>query len=89
MYEIAEHVRSVADSDGTTLLDLKTNLILGLNSTGALIWTGLQDGVSTEQIVHSIVEGTGVDQITAERDTQEFIGVLVEKGLIATKALTR
>ncbi len=83
MYQVAEHVRAVADGDGTTLLDLKANQILALNKTGGLIWEGLQSGKSLDAIVNNIADVTGADKNLIEQDTQEFVATLTEKGLVA------
>jgi Coenzyme PQQ synthesis protein D (PqqD) len=86
MYELASHVRSVADSDGTTVLDLQANLILALNQTGAFIWERIKDGHSFDDIVDSLVEATRMDRIDVETDTREFMQDLVKRGLLLESA---
>ncbi|MGB7355639.1 MAG: PqqD family protein [Acidobacteriaceae bacterium] len=87
MYHVADHVRSVADSDGTTLLDIKGNQLLAINRTGALIWEGLHAGRSLESITASLVEATGGDFTSISKDTEEFVALLKEKGLVEEEVL--
>jgi Coenzyme PQQ synthesis protein D (PqqD) len=86
MYHTAEHVRSVADSDGTTLLDLKANLILALNKTGAMIWEGIQGGNSLDMIVDRLAEASGTERGCIEKDAHEFVSDLAQRGLLSQEA---
>jgi hypothetical protein len=89
MYQLAEHVRAIGDEDGMTLLDLKANQILALNKIGGFIWEGLQSGNSLDSIVSNIADATGAEKHLIEKDMQEFIGTLTEKGLVADTEQTK
>lgn len=84
MYEVAGHARCVSDSDGATVLDLRNNLILGLNPTGAFVWERLQRGLQFEEIVDALVEATNAERFNVEADTRAFIGELIKRGLLST-----
>lgn len=84
MYEVGSHVRSVSDTDGMTILDLESNKILALNSTGAFIWERLQRNNSFQEIVEDLAVATGADKREIDNDTREFIQDLVQRGLLLT-----
>jgi len=82
MYQLASHVRSVKDADGTTVLDISQNMILALNGTGAFIWEQLKQGSSLTAMVDALASAAGVDRSTVETDTQQFIEDLLQKRLV-------
>jgi hypothetical protein len=82
MYELPSHIRSVKDIDGTTVLDLKKNLILSLNGTGAFIWEHLRQGSSFTDMVDALATEANAERSKVEMDTRVFIEDLVRKGLL-------
>jgi len=84
VYQIPSYVRSVADSDGTTILNLETNQILALNSTGAYIWERLQRSEPVPEIVAALVDVTHANQAEVDRDVKEFLADLLHRRLVAT-----
>jgi hypothetical protein len=47
---IGAHVRSVIDSDGAVILDLKHGRYFSLNSTGVAVWRRLEAGLAPAAI---------------------------------------
>jgi hypothetical protein len=76
-------LRSLVTPDGAVILDAKRNVVITLNTIGGYIWERLQNGKSVDSIVHDLVQDTGTDVTTAERDVHEFIEDLTTKRLIA------
>ena len=85
MYAIASSVKFIADDNGTTLLDLSSNQILGLNRTGSYIWEAIQRGESLAEIVTELSQATQVQRNTVEADTKEFVELLISKGLLTAE----
>lgn len=55
--------------------------IINLSETGAMIWKGLEQGLSTEDIIKSLIEEYDVEESVARKDLDEFLQTLLEKGL--------
>jgi hypothetical protein len=83
MYIVTNSVRSITDDDGTTLLDLNSNQILGLNPTGSYIWQAVQNGKSLADIVNGLTQATRGCKEMIEADTREFLEFLTSKGLLS------
>ena len=64
------------------LYDSNTGLIHMLNPTGAVIWELLDGNHSLEDIARRVQKEFEIDFETALRDTQEFVNILREKGLL-------
>jgi hypothetical protein len=82
MLMVGKHVRSVTDKDGTTILDLRSNQVLGLHGAGSFIWDGLKHGNSPAEIVKGLIESTGASRELVERDVRKFVNHLMSKGMI-------
>jgi hypothetical protein len=85
IFDIGDHVRCVSDPDGTTILDLASDQILALNTTGAFIWRGLQRGNSFASIAEELTAASGADPIEVQRDAKQFIEDLVKRRLVSEK----
>lgn len=64
------------------VLDVKSSQYLALNSSGAVLWPMLSDGVTKDQMVAALVDAFEVDVATATVDVDAFIQDLVDKDLI-------
>jgi len=67
------------------LVDIEDNTMLKLNEVGTEIWSCL-DGRSVAEIVSRVCEVFSVTQKQAIADAEEFLGTLVERGLVETKS---
>ena len=57
---------------------------LQLTETAAWIWTQIEKGVSTDDIVCRMTEEYEVDPVAAGKAVDQFIGVLLEQGMLET-----
>lgn len=55
---------------------------LQLTETAAWIWTQIEKGVSTDNIVCRMTEEYEVDPVAAGKAVDQFIGVLLELGML-------
>ncbi|HVT02582.1 MAG TPA: PqqD family protein [Thermoanaerobaculia bacterium] len=62
------------------LVDLDSGRSLGLNATGTLVWTSLDEDL--EDIVSKVTAEFGVAYDEAKRDITQFIEVLKKRGLV-------
>ena len=58
------------------------NEIMSLNETGAFLWEQLKTGAEPADLTASLVREYEVDEETAEKDVETFLGRLREKGMI-------
>lgn len=70
------HLRTVRNSDGAVLLDLKHGKITTLNSTGAFVWDALQRSEDPRQIAADLARETDQHIELLERDVEQFIASL-------------
>jgi len=76
------YMRTAFNQDGAAILDTERGVISTLNPTGAYIWKALQDGMSADEVILSLVQGTGEPVEMIERDVHEFLEALKGKGLL-------
>lgn len=58
------------------------NAIMNLSETGAIIWKGLEQTNTTEQILMELIDKYEVDYETAQIDFNTFVSVLKDKGIL-------
>lgn len=58
------------------------NGLMNLNESGAFLWKKLADGAEMDELVSGFLSEYDVDEETAKADIQEFVGQLMEKGLL-------
>jgi hypothetical protein len=61
---------------------LNFNNIITVNELGAIIWRGIEDEKTKEQIIEEILLEYDIDKETAAKDFDEFIGQLTDAGVI-------
>lgn len=52
------------------------NMVISLNKTSAFLWKLLQNESSVEQLTNALCESYEVERETAQKDVENFIGVL-------------
>lgn len=57
------------------------NGIVKLNDTAAIVWRGIEEGLSRDQIVARVVESYDVDEPRAAADVDTFLQALVKAGI--------
>jgi hypothetical protein len=79
---ITEGVRSTITPDGAILMDIKGGQMITLNPVGSIIWQGLAEGRSQEQIAIGLAAEFGVPAEQTLADVREFLEQLHIKKLI-------
>ncbi|MCK9518169.1 MAG: PqqD family protein [Dehalococcoidia bacterium] len=79
---IQSDVVSRTVGDEMVLLDLKTGTYFTLNSVGALVWSGVEAGLSVDQIAEMVVAEFSVDVATARADIHALLSELVQQSLV-------
>ena len=79
---IPDHVVSREVGEETVVLNMESGTYFGLNAVGAKIWKGLEAGASLADIRQGIIEAFAAPSDVIERDMEELIRRLLEKGLL-------
>ena len=61
---------------------LSFNGMITVNETGAFLWEQLVEGTSKEELLRNLIETYEVTQEEAERDIDEFFGVLYTNNIL-------
>lgn len=77
-------IRTVGEE--SVILNLKTELYLGLNPVGTQIWAALTESPSIQQAYERILDAFDVGDEELRRDLEEFIGKLLEYQLVEVKS---
>jgi hypothetical protein len=67
--------------DEGIVMNLAGGRVLGLNPTGALVWSLLED-MDEEGLATAVAERFEVDAQTAREDVRGFLALLRERGLV-------
>ncbi len=68
--------------DEAVVLDLESKRYFQLNATGAVIWQGITDGVSSDAVVARLVESFDIAQGEAAAAVTSFVAELRTRGLV-------
>ena len=85
-YHVPEHVHARPVQDEVMILDASSNQYLGLNGTGAVIWSVLARGGSTAAAVGELIARFEVPRETAEDDVARLLQELSRLGLLTAVA---
>ncbi len=72
-------------NDEVVILDLNNGIYYELDEVGARVWNMIQEPSTLSEIVNSIVDDYEVSWDECERDVQELIDEIAEKGLVEIK----
>ena len=64
------------------LLDMESENYFGLDEVGTAIWQAMQEYGSLQEVMDVLLEQYDVDAEVLENDLEEFVGKLVESGLV-------
>jgi hypothetical protein len=64
------------------ILDQRTEMYLGINPTGAVLWDLLVAGCRPAELVSRLADEYGVSTDVARRDVDVFLGSLRDQGLL-------
>ena len=70
--------------DEAVVLNLKTELYLGLDAVGTRIWALLQDAPTIQAAYESLLDEYDVDPERLRHDLGEFLEELVDQALVET-----
>ena len=70
--------------DEAVVMNLAGARVLGLNPTGALVWS-LLDELDERGLAEAVAERFAIDADAARDDIQAFLGLLRERGLVVEK----
>lgn len=68
--------------DETVVMSLAEGRVLGLNATGALVWS-LVEECSEDELVAAVLERFATDEPQAREDVRGFLSLLRERGLVS------
>ena len=83
-FSVPNEVMSRLVDDETVLLDLASGIYFGLDGVGQRIWEIVAAGQTAGQIAAIIANEYEVDDTRAQTDVVEFLGELLERGLLLT-----
>lgn len=73
----------VRDLEGeAVLLDLASQRYFGLDEVGLAIWKGLEQGLSREAMIRTLLDDFTVERPRLEQDLEIFLAKLSEAGLV-------
>src|SRR5271167_2062187 len=81
----ASHVMFRMVGDEIVMLNLKTELYLGCDAMGTRMWAILTESDSIQAAYELLLTEFDVEAGVLRRDLEEFIGKLLEQGLIEIK----
>ncbi|MDX1741142.1 MAG: PqqD family protein [Rhodothermales bacterium] len=82
-YELSPDIVSTQlDDNEAVLLNLKTRKYYTINETGSVIWNGLKEGKSTDEIADALTAEFEIEKDDAMVHVDEFIGKLVSDGIV-------
>ena len=70
------------DEDGSVLINLKTGKVFSLNGLGAKIWAKLEEGLTFEAVLDSLLREYDVPRQRLLSDLETFVGQLEKKELV-------
>ncbi|MEW6154462.1 MAG: PqqD family protein [Actinomycetota bacterium] len=79
---VSDHCEWRAIEGEVVVLDLRTELYLSFNDTGAALWRGLAAGATGDELVERLVTAYEVEESAARTDVVAFLGELVALGLV-------
>ena len=69
------------------LLDMESENYFGLDEVGTAIWQAMQEKENLQEVLELLLEQYEVGEEMLENDLSDFVGKLVESGLVEVEAL--
>ena len=83
-FVVPPQVMSRLGGEETILMDLSSGIYFGLDGVGKRIWDAIAEGSNLEEVVTVVASEYEVEKDRAQDDVIEFVGELVERGLLST-----
>ena len=64
------------------LLDMESENYFGLDEVGTAIWQAMQEYGTLQEVLNALLEQYEVESEVLENDLEDFVGKLVESGLV-------
>jgi hypothetical protein len=68
--------------DGIVAVDLEASVYLTVNRAGTLLWPMLAEGAQRHDLVARLAREFGLEEDSAGRDVDTFLGTLRQRGLL-------
>lgn len=68
---------------------IEFNGLITVNEVGVFLWRLLQNNISQEDLLKSVLEEYDVEEEVAKEDIQEFLDVLVKGGILVSEHTKR
>jgi len=75
-------VKECDTQDGIVLLHPKTGMMFPLDAVGTVVWKGIKDGLSLQQIAQQIATNSNVLQEQVRTDLEEYVAQLRDAQLL-------
>jgi hypothetical protein len=85
-FAVADSVHSRRFDEMVVVVDLSGGQYFGLDEIGAVVWDGLVEGRSPEEIAASLLSAYEVDESGAREDVMRFVQELADAGLVVVRA---
>lgn len=85
-WSIPEHVVFQVLDGQAVVLNLDSGQYFGLNEVGTILWQGLEQGRSLEQITESLLENYEVGRVELRRDLTELVSALKQRRLLEERS---
>lgn len=82
-YKINDNLVENSKNSLLILISLENKDVHCSNDVGVLIWDGLKNNLSEEEIIKSVTDNYDVDHQIAKKDFDEFIDSLINNNLIS------
>ena len=80
------HVTASLHGDGVVWLNLNSGKVFSANRVGALIWSGVLERRSADQVAESISREFPISREAARADAAEFLAQLSAEGLLVASS---
>ena len=84
-YKAKEDIVATKVGDEIGMLDIESGEYFMIDSIGADIWQIIESEMTISDIVDKLELEYNVDRDMCEKDTREFLDILVSKGLVNSK----
>jgi hypothetical protein len=68
--------------DAVVVLDIRASIYMGVNRTGAALWSALAEGATRQQLLAVALERFDVDPVRAATDIDSLLADLAGRGLL-------
>jgi hypothetical protein len=79
---LADHLAWRQVDDEIVALDVESSRYMGLNESGALLWTAIAQGTTRSELIRLLADTYTLDAEVAERDVDEFLGQCRRRALV-------